>query len=407
MVTFRDRLGSTLFILMCVIGALVFVRLATMAASQIFQVSRPSLAASLDAQNVEARLRLAGSFLSSDPPETGQAQQKAREILKSDPLSADALQVLAVVAEEEGRREDAIKLIGRASELTLRPDVLRTWAFSNALRQGKYVEALEILDRNYKVSGGIFGPLERLIPSLIVDASGVEATAQALSRNPGWRPLVLTLILRHSQLHDQWYALYEALLSTQAPPTNSETRDFLNLLIQRGALNHAEALWLLSLRQQEGTLFPNADFENGLPNSPFDWTVQRDPRAAVRLSRESRRRVLNVDFFGGRVAGSVVGRLMALPPGDYVLSGNERAVSFSTPRGLVWRVACRGQPAVLGETELIRGETPWRKFELKFNVPDECPYQTLELTLLSRVASEQEVRGVASYTDFTLDKLTP
>lgn len=410
MVTSRGRVGLPVLILMCVIGAILFARLSTMALSHAWQASSPSLAASLYAHNVEARLRLSSSLLSLDPPQTGHARERAREALIADPLSAGALYALAIAADEEGRRGDAITLIERASQLTLRPDAFRVWALSNALRQAKYEEALEVVERVYKSSGGILGPLERLLPSLIVDASGVEATAKALSRNPDWRGLVLTLILRHGQLQDQWYALYERLSSTQAPPTVSETRAFLNALVQRGALNHAEALWLLSLRSpadQENGLFPNADFANGLPNSPFDWTVQGDPRTAVHISRESRRRVLNIDFFGGRVATTPVARLMALPPGDYVLSGVERASSFSTPRGLVWRVTCRGRSAALGETEPMRSDTPWRRLELKFSVPDDCPYQALQLSLLARVASEQEVRGVASYADFSLARQAP
>lgn len=405
MVMALNRFRAPVIILLCVTGVLLCARLSTMAFSHLLQSRHPSLAASLDTNNVTARFRLINTYLSSDPPLTSQAKERAQQVLRTDPLSSSALVAMAVAAAEDGNHEEARTLLGRASALSLRPDHLKIWSFRNALSAGNYTQVFEIIGRVYKISGSL-GVIAGFVPAIIQDTKGLEASVDALSHNPEWRNLFLNAMLRQDQLHGQGYVLYEKLLASAAPPSEAETRTFLDAFVRGGNLTHAEALWRLSQSRAGApgeSLFPNAGFENGLTNSPFDWTARRDPRAAVRLTRENRRRVLNVDFFGGRVAESMVGRLMALPPGAYILTGVERAASFSTPRGLAWRVTCRGQTTIIGESEAIKDNTEWRSLSVKFDVPDDCPYQMLELRLLARLPAEQEVRGVVSYADFSLD----
>lgn len=399
---------APLGVIFLLLGLVLSARLGMVAISEQLQTRRPAVSAALDGSNITSRLSLAKDALDRDPPGLEAARSAAEEALASNPLSTPALQLLAAVAEEEGRLEDIRTLMRQAASITLRNSLNQLWAFSNALESGQRDTLMALIDRIYATTGR-FGPIEPHLHLLIADEAGLAAVAAALAGNPSWRGPILGAFLRHSRDHDRYSTLFERLAATEAPPTNAEIRSLLTALVAAGRLDQALFVWRTHVVNAYGAdldaLLPNANFEAGLLNMPFEWTARTDVRAAVRLTRESRRRVLNIDFFGGRVGANMVGRVLVLSPGSYVLRGAERAVGFATPRGLVWRLSCAGQSASLAETAPLTGETGWRPFEARFTVPEACRYQMLELTLLARAPSEQEIRGLVSYADFSLERV--
>jgi hypothetical protein len=180
---------------------------------------------------------------------------------------------------------------------------------------------------------------------------------------------------------------------------------FLNRLVKEGLLDQAFLAWTKSLPADRLTNLEylyNAHFQYPLTNQPFDWAFTPAQQALARAETENGRRILNVDFFGGRINFQNVSHLLALAPGSYRFSGLQRSENLRNERGLRWRLSCVSG-ADLGATELMTGENPWREFGVDFVVPSEnCPYQKLILELPARVALEAEIIGGASYTSLDI-----
>lgn len=405
MVSLFTRVPLGLVVLL--LGGVLFARLASMAMSEALDEAQPSIAAALNGHNETARLRLAKAALESDPPDAGSGRSLAQEALRANPLSVSALQLLALAAEEEGRADDVGALMRQSASITLRNPLNQLWAFSHVFQGAGGGGRLPVLDRIYASTVG-FGRIEPNLHLMIGDDAGLVRLASALALNPPWRGQALTSILRHTRQPERSLALFDLLAATPSPPNVDEVRPLLASLVAAGRLDDAQGVWrahIAPLGGDPNALMPNASFEAGLLDMPFEWSVRPDPLAAARLSRENRRRILNVEFFGGRVAAKPIGRLLNLPAGSYALRGVERAVGLSTPRGLVWRIFCVGQSKALAETSALNADTGWRAFEARFIIPDECRYQMLELSLAARAPSEQEIQGLVSYADFSLERV--
>jgi hypothetical protein len=141
-----------------------------------------------------------------------------------------------------------------------------------------------------------------------------------------------------------------------------------------------------------------------MTNLPFDWVFAPVSGALIGVSTENGRRILNVDFFGGRVPFQNVSHLLTLAPGPYRFSGLERSENLQNERGIWWRLFCVGKPAdSLAATDLQTDEKPWREFTVDFDVPrDNCPYQELVLELPARVVRETEIIGGVSYANLEI-----
>ena len=114
----------------------------------------------------------------------------------------------------------------------------------------------------------------------------------------------------------------------------------------------------------------NAQFRSPITNLPFDWVIAPVPHAAAQVDTQNDTRVLNAEFFGGRVNFEHVSHLLNLAPGAYRFEGRERSQNLQNEQGLRWRIFCIGDTSdTLGATDLVSGEIPWRKFGMEFVVP--------------------------------------
>ena len=171
--------------------------------------------------------------------------------------------------------------------------------------------------------------------------------------------------------------------------------------------DEAHDAWLRSLppeHREEADLLYNAQFRYPITNLPFDWVIAPVPHAAAQVDTQNDTRVLNAEFFGGRVNFEHVSHLLNLAPGAYRFEGRERSQNLQNEQGLRWRIFCIGDTSdTLGATDLVSGEIPWREFGMEFVVPTgECLYQKLVLELPARTALETEIRGRVSYADLDL-----
>ncbi len=102
-------------------------------------------------------------------------------------------------------------------------------------------------------------------------------------------------------------------------------------------------------------------------------------------------------------------QVLVLPPGHYRLEGKLRG-SIIGKRGLRWQLTCLSGAPVLGETDMLMGESEeWRAFALEAQVPQskECVGQVVRLFHDSRSASEEYITGEVWFGGLHLERLSP
>jgi hypothetical protein len=295
-----------------------------------------------------------------------------------------------------------------ASRVDQRSIDAQLWLLNQDIKGARVPEALRRMDALFR--GQTEQVRDKLAPALapILTSEAYQADLVALLRTePKWRSPFLADLTASAKDLVGLGRLYSALRATDRPPTTTELELFLTRLVKEDRFDEAYLAWTQSLPPERlnklGYLY-NAHFQYALDNLPFDWVLLPVDGALPRAEIENGRRILDVDFFGGRVSFQHVSHLLSLPSGSYTFSGQERSQNLQNERGLRWRIACVGKNgATLGATELMAGDTAWREFGVGFDVPaDNCPYQNLVLELPARTAIETEIVGGASYANLEI-----
>jgi hypothetical protein len=373
----------------------------------LLAVSNPSLALLFDPGQAAAQAKLAQRAF-ADAARIDEAAKTARSSLEVSPFTPDALTLLALIAQQKKSDARAVDLMRWASRVDLRNVDSQLWLLERDVRNGDAASALQRVDMLFRgQSSEVLDPLVLALAPALTSELYRPGFVALLKTNPPWRTVVLSVLTRVTKDLVALNALISALQQSDAPPSSPELAGVMARLIDGGQFNQAYLAWTRSLPPERlGNLdyLYNARFQFALTNLPFDWLIAPAPQALIGVSTVDGRRLLNVDFFGGRVPFANVSHLLSLPPGTYEFSGRERAQNLKNERGLWWRVACLNKSAdTLATSRLLSGEVPWREFALGFTVPAQnCAYQKLLLELPARVALESEIAGAVAYANFNL-----
>jgi hypothetical protein len=377
-------------------------------AGEMLSVSNPALALWFDRSQSDARVALALSRWLGNVDRGEEAISEAREALADSPLSPGALTLLARVSEHNSNPAKAAALMQLASRVDQRSLEAQLWLLNQDIQNARIPEVLRRMDVLLR---GQSEQLTDRLPSALAPVLTSEAYRAAfvavLEMGPTWRSHVLEGLAASAKDLAGLARLYASLRTIRNPLTTAELEPFLNRLVKEGRLDDAYVAWTQSLPSQRLSNLDylyNGQFQYTITNLPFDWVFAPVGGALARAEVENGRRILDVDFFGGRVGFQHVSHLLTLSTGSYRFSGQERSQNLQNERGLWWRLACvGGSNATLGATDLVTGEIPWREFRVDFEVPkDNCPYQKLVLELPARAALETEIIGGISYANLEI-----
>ncbi|MDF2116084.1 hypothetical protein PY365_10905 [Roseiarcaceae bacterium H3SJ34-1] len=398
------------WILWLVLLAALGVRVVTFALGDLLRQTNPSLAVLFDSGQSTARAVIAERVLQEDEALVQDAVSGAQNALRSNPLSARAMTVLGNVAEDKNDEAQAARLFERANRSSLRDLTPQLWLLQREIQAGNVSAAIDRLDVIFRGhEPGTLQPLISALSPMIVDARFRPGFAKLLQAETPWRKMVLREVSRGAKDIPGLNALFTALQAGSSPPDGDELKEYLNRLLQEGWVDQAYLVWSKSLppdRLERLDYLYNARFQYPLTNLPFDWLMPSIQGALVGITTESARRVLNVDFFGGRVRFANVSHLLTLGPGAYKFSGQERAQNLNNERGLRWRIYCLEDPSgSIVASSPLSGDQTWREFSFDFKVPDEnCRYQNLLLELPAQVVLETEISGGVSYANLKIQK---
>ena len=377
-------------------------------ASEMLSVSNPALALWFDPNQSDARVTLALSQWLENVDRSDEAISEAREALADSPLSPGALTLLARISEHNSDPAKTAALMQLASRVDQRSLEAQLWLLNQDIQNSRIPEVLRRMDVLLRGQGV---EVKDRLTSALAPALATEAYRSAfvavLETGPTWRSHVLQIVASSANDLGGLARLYASLRTIRNPLTAEELQPLLNRLVKEGRLDDAYMAWTQSLppeRLSKLDYLYNGRFQYTITNFPFDWVFAPVDGALARAEVENGRRILDVDFFGGRVTFQHVSHFLTLSPGSYRFSGQERSQNLQNERGLRWRLACvGGTNATLGATELLTGETPWREFRVDFEVPkDNCLYQKLVLELPARAALETEIIGGVSFANLEI-----
>jgi hypothetical protein len=406
----RNWLATTVRVLVLFALVLLAVRIVADTTGQSLAVSDPDGALLLAPWEPNALDELAQRKLASTSGELSSVEDLARRALLSDPLDSRALSLLGFVAEREGDLARAEALISLSAARSWRNPEPHVWLFAQAIRRGKFDEALAQADGLLRVQHWHFQASIFPVMTLFgLYPGGLAALEKSLAANPPWRRAFLSQVANGTNDH-LMTQLYQSLIRSGQPPTALEMKPYLDRLILVGRFEEAYQDWRATV-PLAGTLtrYPyNGNFEAPLDGLPFNWVFGDVSGAEVQIAEAPERgnsHALRVQFSGARADLNRVGQLLMLAPGDYRLELAVKAFGLHTERGLVWQISCAESGLALAETNRVTGTAPWTDLKVKFSVPSaDCRAQWLKLILPARTASETEIEGDVWFQNF---RVTP
>lgn len=354
-----------------------------------------------DPENPDLHLRLARAYATAiEGSDLAKARLHAETALRLRPTDASTWLQLALLADREGKREEARWLLAAALRLDPHSVSLRWEAALLALRWGDRDEALEHFRYVLEVDSRRRDAAFQLARSLLAPG---ESQASLLPSQPEALDALLAFAVRDGDV-ELAEAAWERRLPL-APPSRVELqRRYLDLLLEKGEGAAARAAWL-AMRPggnpaPDGNVVWNGGFETDrLLGWGLDWQVSRVWGVEVRLDRStaargsrSLRLVFNsfptLDFAG-------VFQLVPVEPGrHYRLTALAKADDFVTRSGLKLQVVTRDGDEVLAETEAIAGTTAdWVPLEATLRVPPGTSLIRLRLRREKAPAPEGNLGG--------------
>lgn len=333
-------------------------------------------------------LRLGGTALAANDGSGAAAQ--ARQALEHAPLSARGFSLLGRAAIIQGDAARADALMAAASRRSLRDAPSQTWIFARALERGDFPAAMTAYDVLMRRRPDL---AEHLSPPVFAAADGLDearsALAKRLALDPVWRSSFLAAYSRASARPGAIHALLSTLRTTEAPPTDAETRVYIDRLLRDRAYVAAYVAWAghqpgAAGDSGAGAGVSDGGFElDGQLLAPFGWTLMTgDGASAQRVALPDRDGFgLQASVSGGLARRTIAEQMMILPRGEYRLGGRAWLESGDPDGRLVWTVQCEGAPRrILASVEAPKGApSAWTPFETTVVVPDDCPAQRLRL----------------------------
>lgn len=280
------------------------------------------------------------------------------------PLSPDPFLIEGAIAQTEGRRAVAERLLLAARDRDPRSRGARFLLADHYLRTGRVTDALVEI----QVLVGLHSHgSEPYMPMLVAYAQTPGAVAHLrpfLRKFPGLEAGLLS----HLAVDARNAELVLALASIRKPDPDWRVY-LLAALVADGQYRKAHSTWLRLVGGRSRGLF-NPRFRVSDAPPPFNWGFPQTPEGVAEPDGKGGLELL----YYGRAKAILASQLMLLPPGAHQLS-HTVADASGDAAGIHWIVRCAKPDSVLADAPLRSGPTT-----VAFAVPNGCEAVWLELT---------------------------
>ena len=342
--------------------------------------------------------------------ELTQAAATAKQLLSHEPLQGRAIALLAEVAAKQGRKDDALRMFQIAERRAPRDATTSLWLAQYYTGQGDYDAAMLRLDRLLRFSPRRSAAVYPALMQLAQDEAFAKALARTLQSKPPWRAGFLAR-MQHPKTGNAvasgrvMQALYES--------DNLEPKEYarwLDSLMTQGRWGEAYARWSGDAAKVNGRLpfVYNGDFSLPVSDAGFDWRLRRVPGVILKFETATGANgpAAYFRFLDRRAASGGLEQPLFLPPGQYRLNFRARAQALRAEIGVRWVVACDGGAGVIGRSDPIEGNVPWREFNATFTVPEaRCSGQRLQLLNAVATGAAQRIAGDLWIDDVGIERV--
>lgn len=343
----------------------------------------PAFAQRLSPTDALALARLGDRALlaSTSAASMKRAESYTMRAIAQDPTVAMAYRVLGFARERLRGREDARRLMVTSQNLSRRDLAAQLWLIEDSVRRDDAAGALQHFDIALRMSKTAPAVLFPILTNAAQDPNLRDPIAALLARRPAWRDRFLAFAFDNAHEIAPYAALAQELARRGSPLDQNQqlainrklvAQEEFDILAQRFGRRHAQRADAI-MSQRNGSAFVLA------PDLyPYSWTpaddssviVSKDPKGGLRF---------DVDASWN---GELLKRLVAAPPGDYLLTA-------SATRGLYVTVACAQKPnPQLGIIDLVGADVTRR-----IHIPATgCPAQWIIVGIRANV-SDQPMQG--------------
>ncbi|RDS76757.1 hypothetical protein DL238_03455 [Alteriqipengyuania lutimaris] len=343
---------------------------------------------------ITAAYALSEMFIQPDGNPNGRASQLAREALRQDPTAVDALTTLGFAAQLRNDPQAAMRAFAYSNVLSRRELRPQLFAIEEAVSRGDIVDALRHYDIALRTASSASELLFPTLSQAVSEPEIREALIPILRTDPVWREDFLQFAASQASDPAATRALFMDI-ERAGLPIDSDMQNLLVTSLFRAG-QYAQA-WNYYAQIRAGVSrgqSRDADFRFDSPvRTPFDWLAGQDRGVSASILPEADGGIL--DFMvPPEVGGIAVRQEQVLPPGSYRLFGRGTAVDQSDLTRPYWSLNC-ADGRELGRVELTNSAERSTPFEGRFDVPGNCPVQTLALI----IRPTADIAGVSGQID--------
>lgn len=260
--------------------------------------------------------RLAAAYSANGEDE--KAADSANRALDYSLGHVRALRSLGLAAVNSGQTERGSNLIGLAGTLSWRDGLAHSWLFEQALRQGKYANAMQHADallRRGKAQEEIFS----IFNLAALDDNLLTPLVWQFENRPNWRGGYFSFAKRMPvNQYSGFERLVAALDGGKAPVTRSELLPYASLLLSRQQNQKALQIWekyFADETTKSGSILSWPADDNDGQLFPSDWRLTSNREIGSRVLRaEGGDDILAVELTDG-ARGEIAWRFMLVKPG--------------------------------------------------------------------------------------------
>jgi hypothetical protein len=277
------------------------------------------------------------------------------------------------------------------------------------LDQGHYAQALDLVDRIWRIAPGKQVNLYPVMIALTERPKFANALADKLSARPPWGGSFVSLMMTMASL--EGIESVATRLQQRDALDASGLGQWIDRLAKDDKWGEAYARWAGELPLSDiKTLRSvyNGGFESEPSGTGFDWRggksvdviIDREGHAGSGSSFAVRLR-----FLGRRTENIPLHQWLLLSPGTYHLRFRARAQDLHSDRGLQWVIRCLDDHAELAASDSVSGSLSWTEFNVDFEVPERnCPAQDLALHNAGSKGAGRILAGTVWFDDVSVDR---
>lgn len=352
----------------------------TFSLAQMLTSRNPTLAHQLAPYDGRITARLAAALASPEvtTADRRRANVMAKRALRQDATTVAAVTALGLDAQVRDDTTSARSLMKYAEKLSRRNPQMQLWAIEDAVSRSDVNDAL----RHYDVALRVNPTLSQILYPVLVSAVGSKnvrmALAHTLAQGPAWAESFINFLPANVPDPIAGAAFLTDLRRMKISVSQAAQTEMVDTLLVKASNEEAWSFYAATNPGVDRRRSRDSDF-SAMSDTPsrFDWTIVNEAGISTSIQRTGSHGLFEFVVSSG-TGGALLQQVQLLPPGRYRLEGRSSNIDQPAPALPYWVLTCP-DGRELGRVEVNNSASSSSNFSGQFDVPSNCPLQTLLL----------------------------